>query len=215
MRQKELLLLSLLIMIITLSGAFQGSALKDNKHSKTTLSVTINDTAIIPCPVLAEVINKDGKFDLLSWKICTSERCDDQDTTWGWLGGMNHKGTTKVSREGIKINSDGALEIKNVQLGDTGRYMCTIKRIRHTSPKRHFVALTVNRVATADQERQTTNKTDPLNCKKDYSDDSGNLVCTLIAATCVLSVLLVLAVGYIVYLKRSGLCCGNQRNASV
>ncbi|KAL9964298.1 hypothetical protein ACROYT_G027919 [Oculina patagonica] len=155
---------------------FAVAALKDNKHSKTTLSVTINDTAIIPCPVLAEVINKDGKFDLLSWKICTSERCDDQDTTWGWLGGMNHKGTTKVSREGIKINSDGALEIKNVQLGDTGRYMCTIKRIRHTSPKRHFVALTVNRVATADQERQTTNKTDPLNCKKDYSDDSGNLV---------------------------------------
>ena len=49
----------------------------------------------------------------------------------------------------------------------------------------------------------------------DYSEDSGNLVYALIIAACVLSALLFLAVGYIDYLKRNELCCGNQRNASV
>ena len=49
----------------------------------------------------------------------------------------------------------------------------------------------------------------------DYSEDSGNLVYALIIATCVLSALLFLAVGYIGYLKRNELCYGNQRNASV
>ncbi|KAL9964303.1 hypothetical protein ACROYT_G027926 [Oculina patagonica] len=192
---------------------FAVAALKDSKHSETTQSVTVNETAIIPCHVLQEVIIKDGTFDLLSWKICTSERCDDQDTTWDWLGGMNHKGKTKVAREGIKINSDGALEIENVQLSDAGQYKCAVKNIHHTSPSRHFVTLTVNRVETADQNRQTTNKTDPPDCKKDYSDDSGNLI--YLVPICLLSLLLVLAVGYIVYLKRSDLRCGNQGNASV
>lgn len=124
-------------------------ALKDSKHSKhseTTQSVIIHETAIILCPVLQEVIKKDGGFDFLSWKICTSEHCEDQDTTWGWLGGMNHKGAREVKNEGIKITSNGALEIKNVQLSDAGHYMCTVKSIHHTSPSRHFVTLTVNRV---------------------------------------------------------------------
>ena len=44
------------------------------------------------------------------------------------------------------ITSDGALEIENVQLSDAGHYMCTVKKINHVSPRRHFVTLAVNRV---------------------------------------------------------------------
>ena len=98
------------------------------------------------CPVLQEVIEKDGAFDILFWKICTSGSCEDQNSKWGWLGGMNNEGKTKINREGIKITSNGALEINNVRLSDAGLYMCTVKRIDHKSPKRHFVTLTVNRV---------------------------------------------------------------------
>lgn len=97
------------------------------------------------CPVLQKVIEKDGTFDFLSWKICTARRCEGQHSKWGWLGGINHQGKTKINREGIRITSHGALEINNVRLSDAGHYMCTVKRIDHMSPKRHFVTLYANR----------------------------------------------------------------------
>ena len=98
------------------------------------------------CPVLQKVIEKDGTFNILFWKICTSGSCDDKHATWGWMGGINHEGKTDFNREGIKITSNGALEINDVRLSDAGLYMCTVKRIDHMSPKRHFVTLTVNTV---------------------------------------------------------------------
>ena len=51
-----------------------------------------------------------------------------------------------MKREGIRITSDGALVIEQVQLSDAGHYMCTVKRINHVSPERHFVTLAVDRV---------------------------------------------------------------------
>ena len=48
----------------------------------------------------------------------------------------------------------------------------------------------------------------------DYSEDSESHIDTMTVTTSALSVLLVLAVGYIVYLKRSDIRCWNQRNSS-
>ena len=106
--------------------------------------------------MLKDVIEKDGAFDYLSWKICTSGSCEDKHSTWGWLGGMNNEGTSMVEREGINITSDGALEIKSIRLSDGGHYMCTVKRILHMSPKRHFVTLIVNTVGKLKLSRSVT-----------------------------------------------------------
>jgi len=97
------------------------------------------------CPVLQEVVRNDGAFDIVYWSICTSKSCNDQDTTWDWIAGMNSKGVTKVGRKRITITSDGALEIQRVRLGDAGQYMCTVKTINHTSPRVHHVTLLVFR----------------------------------------------------------------------
>ena len=56
---------------------------------------------------------------------------------------MNGEGETKVGRKGINITSDGALEIPKVRLIDAGKYMCTVKRINHRSPRKHFATLVV------------------------------------------------------------------------
>lgn len=105
--------------------------------------MTIDEKATVPCPVLQEVVRNDGTFDIVYWSICTSKRCDDQDTTWDWIAGMNSKGITKVGKERTNITSDGALEIHKVRLSDAGKYMCTVKRIDHTSPRVHHATLIV------------------------------------------------------------------------
>ena len=56
---------------------------------------------------------------------------------------MNNKGNTKVGRERVNITTDGALEIHQVNLSDTGQYMCTVKTITHSSPAVHHTTLVV------------------------------------------------------------------------
>ena len=91
------------------------------------------------CPVLQEVVQKDGAFDVAYWSICTSESCEDEHATWDWIAGMNGERKTKVGRKGINMSTDGALNIQKV------RFMCTVKRINHESPLVHFVTLTINK----------------------------------------------------------------------
>ena len=60
---------------------------------------------------------------------------------------MNNKGITKVGRERVNITRDGALEIHQVNLSDTGQYMCTVKTINHSSPGVHHTTLVVTEKA--------------------------------------------------------------------
>ncbi|KAJ7390697.1 hypothetical protein OS493_023410 [Desmophyllum pertusum] len=168
------------------------------------------ERAVLLCPVLQEVVDKDGAFDIVYWSICTSHSCDNKHSTWNWMAGMNRHGETELSRQGINIRSDGALEIQKVRLNDTGTYMCTVRRTNHRSPRVHVATLAVIGV---EQDKKTTSKPDTLDCKQDYSVDNANPV--LIVTTCLPSVLLAFAVGYIFYLRRSDLRCGNQGNATV
>ena len=96
----------------------------------------------MPCPALEDVIRNDGTFDIMYWSVCTS-RCDHEDTNWDWIGGMNNKGITQVGRERVNITSDGALEIHQVNLTDTGQYMCTVRTINHRSPGIYHTTLVV------------------------------------------------------------------------
>ena len=97
----------------------------------------------LPCPALQEVIRKDGTFDIMYWKVCTSRRCDHKDTTWDWIAGMSNTGITKVGRERVNITRDGALEIHRVNISDTGQYMCGVKKIDHSSPGIYHTTLVV------------------------------------------------------------------------
>lgn len=113
---------------------------------KNAQQVTIHEKATVPCPVLQEVVKIDSAFDIVYWSVCTSKSCEDQDSTWTWMAGMNRNRTTRAGRKGINITSDGALEIKKVKLSDAGHYKCTVKRINFGSPRVHFATLIVNRV---------------------------------------------------------------------
>ena len=95
------------------------------------------------CPALQEVIKNDGTFDIMYWSHCTSKKCDHKDTTWDWIAGMNNKGITQIGRERVNITYDGALEIHQVNLSDTGQYMCTVKTINHSSPGVYHTTLVV------------------------------------------------------------------------
>ncbi|KAL9964305.1 hypothetical protein ACROYT_G027928 [Oculina patagonica] len=184
------------------------AALSSSNNSKDSQLVTLQGKATFSCPAIREAVEKDGAFENAYWSICTSKSCEDKHTSWNWMAGMNGQRITKVGREGINMTVDGALQIQKVRL------MCTVNRINDQSPLVHFATLFVEKDATKNREKKTTNKPDVKDCKKDYSEDSGNLVSTLTATTSVLSVLLVLAVGYIVYLKRNDLRSWNQRNSS-
>ncbi|XP_020619553.1 uncharacterized protein LOC110057304 isoform X2 [Orbicella faveolata] len=183
-------------------------ALNDSKPSSTT---RIHENVTMPCPALQEVVSNDGTFDIMYWSICTSRRCDHQGTTWDWIAGMNNKGITQVGPERVNITTDGALEIHKVNLSDTGQYMCTVKTINHSSPGIYHTTLVVIEAANRWDKRNP--KPDTKDCEKDYSDDSRNLIYTLAITICVVSVLLVIAVGYIVYIKRNYLRCWNQGNS--
>jgi len=56
---------------------------------------------------------------------------------------MNNKGITQIGRERVNITYDGALEIHQVNLSDTGQYMCTVKTINHSSPEVYHTTLVV------------------------------------------------------------------------
>ena len=91
------------------------------------------------CPVLEEVIQKDGAFKQAYWSICTSKSCDNEHAKWAWVAGMNGERTTKVGREGINMSTDGTLQIQKV------RFMCRVKGINHESPLVHFATLNINK----------------------------------------------------------------------
>ena len=93
--------------------------------------------------MLQEVIREDGAFDIAYWSVCKSKRCDHQDVTWLWLAGMNREGKTEVRTKRIIITKEGNLKIKKVRLSDDGEYMCTVRRINHASPRRHFATVAV------------------------------------------------------------------------
>ncbi|XP_020619557.1 uncharacterized protein LOC110057307 isoform X2 [Orbicella faveolata] len=200
------------LLLITLPEAFLGSGIGNGNISS---PATIRKKVTLACPALQEVVRNDGTFYIAYWSVCTSKRCDQQDTTWDWIAGMNNKGITKVGRERVNITSDGALEIHKVNLSDTGQYMCTVKRINHSSPAVHHTTLVVTEEATNQQDIEATKKPDKKDCKQDYSENSESHVDTMMVTTSALSVLLVLAVGYIVYLKRNDIRCWNQGNSSV
>ncbi|XP_020601979.1 uncharacterized protein LOC110041055 isoform X2 [Orbicella faveolata] len=176
--------------------------------SKPSSPTTIREKVTMPCPALQEVVRNDGTFDIVYWSVCTSERCDHKDTKWDWVAGMNNKGITQVGPERVNITTDGALEIHKVNLSDTGQYMCTVKTINHSSPGIYHTTLIV--IEAANQWDKRNPKPDTKDCEKDYSDDSRNLIYILVITICVVSVLLVIAVGYIVYIKRNDLRCLNQ-----
>ncbi|XP_020610627.1 uncharacterized protein LOC110049182 isoform X2 [Orbicella faveolata] len=116
--------------------------------------MTIHEKATMPCPILQEVVNKDGTFDIVYWSLCTSKSCDDTHSTWDWIAGMNQEGTRAAVRSGINITSGGALEIQKVQLSDAGLYKCTVKRSDRSSPRISFATLFVNGVGVqADSKR--------------------------------------------------------------
>ena len=73
--------------------------------------------------------------------------CEDQDTKWDWIGGMNNEGITPVGTERVSITSDGALVIQEVKQSDSGQYMCTVKTINHSSPGVHHTILVVTEKA--------------------------------------------------------------------
>ena len=79
------------------------------------------------CPALQEVVRNDAAFYVMYWSICTSRRCDQKDTKWDWIGGMNDKRVTRVGRERVNITKGGTLEIHEVNPSDSGQYMCTVK----------------------------------------------------------------------------------------
>ena len=104
---------------------------------------------MIPCPVLAEVIQMDGTFKASYWTSCVSKSCTTIETKWLWLAGMNSHGATQVTHEGryanrVNLIQNGTLEINNVHVADATDYRCTVQRINYTSPRVYFVTLVVN-----------------------------------------------------------------------
>ena len=120
-----------------------------NNSSQDSFEVRVGKSIMIPCPVLAEVIQMDGTFKASYWSYCVSKSCTTTETKWLWLAGMNSDGATKVAHEGryanrINLTGNGTLEINNVQTSDATDYRCTVRRINYTSPLVYFVTLVVN-----------------------------------------------------------------------
>jgi len=183
-------------------------------NSKPSSPTTIREKVTMPCPALQEVVRNDGTFDIVYWSVCTSERCDHKDTKWDWVAGMNNKGITQVGPERVNITTDGTLEIHKVNQSDTGQYMCTVKTINHSSPGIYHTTLIVIEAATNQQDIEATKMPDAKDCKQDCSEKSESQMNAMTVTTSALSVLLVLAAGYIVYLKRYDIRCRSQGNSS-
>ena len=104
---------------------------------------------LIPCPVLAKVIQMDGTFKASYWSSCVSKSCTTTETKWLWLAGMSSHGETQVTRQGLYANrvnltGNSPLEIDNVQVADATHYRCTAQRINYTSPRVYFVTIHVD-----------------------------------------------------------------------
>lgn len=59
------------------------------------LDVRVGEYVQIPCPEL-----KEDKFEAVYWYYCRSENCNNKDTKWSWVAGMNSKGIIKVNDTG-------------------------------------------------------------------------------------------------------------------
>ena len=121
----------------------------ESNSSQDSLEVRVGKNIMIPCPVLAEVIQQDGTFKASYWSYCASTSCTTIETKWSWLAGMNSDRETKVVHAGrygnrINLTRNGTLIINSVQEADTTDYRCTVKRINYTSPRVYFVRLVVN-----------------------------------------------------------------------
>ena len=116
----------------------------DNKAHSSVMT-RINGKTILPCPVLQEVINKDGGYTYVKWYICASKgSCDGKDPHWNWTAGMNAEGGQMSKRKGANISTDGSLNIKKVHLHDFTKYMCRVSRVNNKSPLVYYVTLTKN-----------------------------------------------------------------------
>ena len=113
-------------------------AFSDNKASSHE-----NENVTMTCPALQDVVRRDGTFVNIKWSFCTSRRCDQKDTKWVWIAGMNNEGRTQVGQERVHITRDGGLEIKEVNPSDSGQYMCTVKPINHGSPEVYHTTLLI------------------------------------------------------------------------
>lgn len=121
----------------------------ESNSSQDSLEVRVGKNTMIPCPVLAEVIQQDGTFKATYWSYCASKSCTTIETKWLWLAGMNSDRETKVTHVGryanrVNLTRNGTLEINSVQVADTTDYRCTVRRINYTSPRVYFVSLVVN-----------------------------------------------------------------------
>ena len=121
----------------------------ESNSSQDSLEVRVGKNTMIPCPVLAEVIQQDGTFKATYWSYCASKSCTTIETKWLWLAGMNSDLETKVTHVGryanrVNLTRNGTLEINSVQVADTTDYRCTVRRINYTSPRVYFVSLVVN-----------------------------------------------------------------------
>jgi len=84
----------------------------------------------------------DGAYRFVKWSM---KSFDGINARWKFFIGMKEDGETMPVR-GFNISKeDGSLYIHKVQPCDVRRFMCTIERINHKSPKRHFVTLRINR----------------------------------------------------------------------
>ena len=97
------------------------------------------------CPAFEKVLSLDDAYDIVYWEKCPLKGDFDDGIGYNWIAGRNRQGQTQSKERRFNISSDGALDIEKVQLSDVGRYKCTVTRINHKSPKRHFTKLTVNR----------------------------------------------------------------------
>ena len=120
-----------------------------SNSSHDSLEVRVGKNRMIPCPVLAEVIQQDGTFKASYWSYCASKSCTTIETKWFWLAGMNSDRETKVTHNGrysnrVNLTRNGSLEINSVQVVDTTDHRCIVTRINYTSPRVYFVSLVFN-----------------------------------------------------------------------
>ena len=135
--------------VIFLESNSNNGISSESNSSQDSLEVRVGKNIMIPCPVLEEVIQKDGTFKTSYWSYCASKSCTTIETKWLWLAGMNSDRETKVTHNGryanrVNLTRNGTLEINSVQAADTTDYRCTVTRINYTSPLVYFVSLVVN-----------------------------------------------------------------------
>lgn len=75
------------------------------RRTQKSFHVRVGEYVQFPCPELAKVIQLDGEFKWVTWDNCYTKNCDDKETKWAWMAGMNRTGIIKVNDTGIKLNN--------------------------------------------------------------------------------------------------------------